>query len=355
MREGGKRFRILERVVTPAKRMLDGIRLEASLNSIASESRRGRGAMDRFKTVAMNWRPKSEAWGGGNQFAMAIGRYLAKRGHKVTFDLRHEPDAILLVEGVEPTRATFFTNDVERYLRSNPGVVVAHRVNECDRRKGTGHVDARLRQTNATANRTVFISRWLKEYHGWNSADQHVIWNGCDEEIFFPGAEWDGTPPFRLVTHHWSPNWNKGFRFYQEIDRAIATGYLKDFTLTVIGSWPQDCKWKAARLVGSLWGKTLADELRNHHGYITASLWEPCGMHHVEAAACGLPVAYHENGGGIPEMCSRYGVEFSDDSVEAARILRYRYAVIRQKLVQFVPSLSATKMCSNYAKILDCE
>ncbi len=354
MRDAWRTFSPLDRIVTSAKRLLDGIRLEALLSSITVEARRTREAKGGFKTIAVNWRPKSEAWGGGNQFAMIIGRYLANQGHKVTFDLKHKPDAILLIEGVEPKRATFFTNDVERYLRSNPGVVVAHRVNECDKRKGTGYVDERLRQTNSKANRTVFISQWLKDYHGWETTDQHVVWNGCDEEIFFPGTGWDGSPPFRLVTHHWSPNWNKGFKIYQEIDRAIATGYLEGVTLTVIGSWPEDCRWKAARLVGPLWGKALADELRNHHGYVTASLWEPCGMHHVEAASCGLPVAYHEHGGGIPEMCSRYGIEFFDDPVEAIRLLKSRYVEMRQNVIRNLASLSATAMCKAYTRVLEC-
>jgi glycosyltransferase involved in cell wall biosynthesis len=271
------------------------------------------------------------------------------------FGLRDGVDAIMMIEGVDPGRAESFIHDVEKYLSNNPGAIVVHRVNECDRRKGTDHVDTRLRETNRVARRTVFISQWLKDYHHWNVQAQSVIRNGCDEAVFFPGPAWDKVAPFRIVTHHWSPNWNKGFRAYQVVDEAIADGVLKDVTLTVIGQWPMECQWRAARLISPLWGAQLAEELRRHHAYITGSLWEPGGMHHVEAAACGLPVAYHKNGGGIVEMCSRYGVAFSDDPVEAIHFLKERYTELREKVLDHVPSLSATLMCESYAKILLCE
>ena len=43
--------------------------------------------------------------------------------------------------------------------------------------------------------------------------------------------------------------------------------------------------------------------------YLTASVNEPSGNHHIEAAQCGLPLLYI-NSGGIPEYCKGYGVSF---------------------------------------------
>jgi len=325
----------------------------SSLYKLAETARKQLGStVSSYKTVALNWIPKTTAWGGGNQFAYVMAQYLAQQGHKVVFDLHDDVDVILLVEGYAASRATFFVSDVRSYLTSHPDTLVVHRVNECDQRKGTQDVDAALRETNRVAHRTVFISRWLKEYHSWDAPEQYVITNGCDEHIFHPGIGWDGLPSFQLVTHHWSPNWNKGFHAYLAIDEAIALGVLPDVTLTVIGQWPKECNWRAARLVPPLWGKPLADELRQHHAYITASLWEPCGMHHIEAASCGLPIAYHRNGGGIVEMCSRYGVEFEDNPVATVQQLRSRYTALRQAVLESLPSLGSTRMCEAYVRVL---
>ena len=56
----------------------------------------------------------------------------------------------------------------------------------------------------------------------------------------------------------------------------------------------------------------LGNELRKNHVYITASRWEPCGRHHIEASSCGLPVVYHRDGGAIVEICKEHGIEFSN-------------------------------------------
>ena len=45
----------------------------------------------------------------------------------------------------------------------------------------------------------------------------------------------------------------------------------------------------------------LADELKKHHIYVTASVNEPSGNHHIEAAQCGLPILYLDSGG-IPNI-----------------------------------------------------
>ena len=58
--------------------------------------------------------------------------------------------------------------------------------------------------------------------------------------------------------------------------------------------------------------KELADELRNHDIYITASRFEPCGFHHIEGSSCGMPILYHQDSGGINEACLNHGLMFKD-------------------------------------------
>ena len=84
--------------------------------------------------------------------------------------------------------------------------------------------------------------------------------------------------------------------------------------------------------------------------YLTASLWEPGGMHHIEAAQCGLPVIYHENGGGIVEVASLYGIGFREDVKSALLEARERYSELRQKVLN--SSFSREEMCRLYEKVL---
>ena len=76
----------------------------------------------------------------------------------------------------------------------------------------------------------------------------------------------------------------------------------------------------------------MANELKKHHVYLTASLNEPSGNHHIEAAQCGLPILYI-NSGGIPEYCSGYGVEFNEDNFqEKLYVLSENYEFFRNTL-----------------------
>ena len=68
-------------------------------------------------------------------------------------------------------------------------------------------------------------------------------------------------------------------------------------------------------LVPPLYGIELANELKSHHIYITASLNEPSGNHHIEAAQSGLPILYMDSGG-IPEYCDGFGIKFTYENLE---------------------------------------
>jgi len=97
-------------------------------------------------------------------------------------------------------------------------------------------------------------------------------------------------------------------------------------------------------------GKKLANLLRKNHLYLTASLWEPCGMHHIEGAQCGLPLVYHEDGGGIVEFGRKYGIGFRHDVKRAILDAREKYPLLREKVLKGMPS--GDEMCRKYESIL---
>ena len=60
-------------------------------------------------------------------------------------------------------------------------------------------------------------------------------------------------------------------------------------------------------------GKNLANELKKHDIYITASENEPSGNHHMEGALCGLPILYKDSGS-TSEYCNNFGVSYEIES-----------------------------------------
>lgn len=314
------------------------------------------GADAPIARVAINLRPTLAPWGGGNQWAQQIGRYLAARGWAVHFDLAARVDMIVLVDPRVGGPITFGPEEIRAYKHQHPEVRCLHRVNECDARKGTDFMDELLAGANKVADFTVFVSDWLRQYHTarcFDTSQPHaVIANGADPVVFHPlgGEVFAPDRPFRLVTHHWSDNWMKGFDVYREVDELIASETLRDTELWVIGRWPKALRWKAARTYGPVRGRQLGALLRQCHAYLTASRWEPGPMHPIEGAQCGLPVIYHEESGGAVELARRYGVVFRDDVRSAILEARARYDELRSSVLRHAPS--GDEMCLEYGRLL---
>jgi len=306
--------------------------------------------------VAINMRPTSSPWGGGNQWVRQMVRHLSERGYEVAFDLHGSVDGIVLVDPRVGGLVEFGPEEIHACKARRPGVVCLHRVNECDARKGTSFMDDLLARANKVADFTVFVSGWLLEHHAARWFDRarphHVIHNGADPATFHPvgGATFAPDATFRLVTHHWSDNWMKGFAVYQEVDELIARGQLPGTELWVIGRWPDDIQWKGARTFGPMPPAELGAALRQCHAYLTASRWDPGPMHAVEGVQCGLPLIYHEDGGGIVEPGRRYGVGFRNDVRSAIGEARERHAELRARILADPPA--GDLMCVEYGRVL---
>ena len=108
----------------------------------------------------------------------------------------------------------------------------------------------------------------------------------------------------------------KGFELYLKLDKQLNDPVLKNkIEFTYIGNIDKDYSFKNTNLIAPLSGLELANELKDHDIYITGSLNEPSGNHHIEAALCGLPVLYI-NSGGIPEYCKDFGIEITHNNFE---------------------------------------
>lgn len=296
-------------------------------------------------TVAFNMRPTRGPWGGSSTFVAQLAAYLQRRGYRVVFSLDKQVDLVLLIDPRrDAANRVFGIEEIARLRDRKPQLRVLHRINECDQRKGTEFMDRLLAEGNAIADYTVFISEWLRDYHAARWFDSNrphsVVYNGADPRFFHPigSASWDGAGPLRIVTHHWSDNPLKGFAEYEALDTAITCGEVRGIELVIVGRWPASIDWHAATTVNPLHGFRLAQVLKGCHAYITASRWEPCGMHHVEGVQCGLPMLYHRDGGGIVEAGRRYGIEFTGDLVERVEDMKTRYRELRENVLASPPS-----------------
>ena len=306
--------------------------------------------------VAVSMAPTRSPWGGASPFVLQFEAIMQRRGWRVQYSLQPTPDVILVIDPrMDHPKKKFGLEELRVFRKAHPKVPILHRINECDQRKGTNDIDELLRQTSELADHTVFIAEWLRDYFAakWfdTSRPHSCIYNGADPTFYHPFGT--SLPkqgePLRIVTHHWSDNPLKGFDIYESVDRMISEGRLPGFVLRVIGRWPKSIQWKSAELFGPMTGRRLADNLRECHIYLTASRWEPCGMHHVEGAQCGLPLVYHEDGGGIVEAGKKYGVGYRDDPSMALREVSAKLPEFRRRILQQMPS--GDRMAMDYADI----
>ena len=141
--------------------------------------------------IAFNMRPVESPWGGGNWWLTQTADDLRGHGYDVGFDLR-DPAGIVLVDPRVGGNVVFGADEIKAHRGRHPEARVLHRINECDLRKGTNEIDALLAEANRVADHTVFISAWLRDYHGarwFDLARPHsVISNGADDAVFNPDA-----------------------------------------------------------------------------------------------------------------------------------------------------------------------
>ena len=305
--------------------------------------------------ISIGTKIKEGPWGGGNLFAINLKNYLIEKGHEVVSNLYdNDLDVILITEPRKTSESSAYTHiDVKRYLKYvKYDTVVIHRLNECDERKSTNFVNDYLIEANKVADQSVFVSNWLKELfieQGILSTKNNVIYGGANQEIFNSKnyKPWDKGGKLKIVTHHWGANWNKGFDTYSYLDKMLEDDYWKEnISFTYIGNTPKDFSFKNAKLIEPLAGEELANEIKRHHIYITGSLNEPSGNHHIEAAQCGLPVLYLGSGG-TPEYCNKFGLEFNLDNLDQklnAMINDYDYYL--KKMIDY--PFNSDLMCKEY-------
>lgn len=311
--------------------------------------------------IAIGIRIQEGPFGGGNQFGKLLSAYLKNKGHEVFFNLKESNlDLILMTDPRTSLRSVSFGPvEIMEYMRNvNPRALIVHRINECDERKGTRTLNRTLALANSIADHTVYIASWLVDLfkkQGLVFTQRYsVIKNGADPSVFtFEKKILNTSEKIKIVTHHWAANWMKGWDVYSHIDKLLGTEeFGSKFEFHYIGNSPKGGGIKNIQFHPPCAGKDLALLIKACHIYITASLNEPAGMHHIEGALCGLPLLYR-NSGALPEYCEGYGVRFEGvaDFEKSLDVLVKQYDVFAQRMSHY--DNTSERMCQGYLNLFE--
>ena len=300
-------------------------------------------------------------WGGGNLFLINLKKYLTSKRHKVVFGLDDKDIDIILFTDPRTGKGStslISSKDIKNYKRHiNKNVKVVQRINECDERKNTKKINKLYLKSSEVADHVVFVSEWLRKIYlnlGIEKEKTSVIMSGSDKLVFNPygTTKKPVNRKFKILTHHWSSNWMKGFELYLELDKKLSEPTLKNkIEFTYLGNVDKKYKFSNTKVLQPLSGLELAEEIKDHDIYITGSLNEPSGNHHIEAALCGLPVLYF-NSGGIPEYCKGYGLEITMENFEEKILYMIDYFDSFKNKMKKYP-YESEKMSANYLKLFN--
>lgn len=264
--------------------------------------------IDRFRQhaddVAIFFDFQRPPYGGGNQFLLALRGELTRRGYRVGTNR--------LSRGTSACLFNSYNFDVARLRRSRrAGVRMVQRVDgPIGMYRGeSSQIDERIRDVNRElADATIFQSAYsLSAHHalGLDLVAPAVIMNAVDPAIFYPDrTHRTRSYPIRLISTSWSSNPNKGAATYRWLDEHLDHDRYR---YTFVGRIPTELR--NIRVIPPVPSVRLAEILRDHDVYITASLHDPCSNALLEALACGLPAIYARSGG-HPEIVGDAGLAF---------------------------------------------
>lgn len=283
--------------------------------------------------------------GGGHQFMRAIWREIEKRGFRVEGNTISKTTRACLFNSFnfDAVRLKAFRRTGCRMVHRMDGPIGVYRGFD----DGT---DRRICDINREfADATIFQSHYSLLKHrelGMDFRNPVVIPNATDPLIFNPIGRINFNPSrkIKIISVSWSDNINKGAPVYQWLDEHLD---WSRYEYTFIGRSP--ITFNNIRMIAPLASTDLAQELRQHDLYITASRSDPCSNSLLEALACGLPTLYL-NSGGHPEIAGQAGLSF-DEPGEIPALLEQLAAHYGQFQAAIqVPGIS--RIASQYIEVM---
>lgn len=305
--------------------------------------------------IFFSLKPPGGSYGGGAIFVKNLTELLENKNYNITYNLEPDINIIFIIDPRKSNYNRYSIYEILSYKKLNPHVKLIHRVNECDIKRETSlNIEPLLIETIKNADHVIFVSKWLKDYfiNKYNlQIKSSVILNGCNQKHFFPSK----TPKFKdnkikIITHHFSNNYLKGFHIYNELDKILPK--LNNIEFTYVGNYNKNYNPQHIKLLPCESGLKLGNIIKEHDIYLTATQNEPGAMHYLEAQSCGLPILFCKGGGGVKEICDTVGEEFSNikEMLEKLNKIKNNYTEYVNKIDY--DYLSSERCCKEYLEIL---
>ncbi len=254
-------------------------------------------------------------FGGSNQFLKALKNYFIQQN--VYSEQIEQADIVILNSHLFGQGKTLF-GIIWANRRLFQQKTILHRVDgpvSLYQANNRFSIDKYVFKINRfVADGTIFQSDWsqkkCKEVGMPTKAFELVTFNAPDPAIFFPSIMETPQPgaKFKIIATSWSTNPNKGFDIYEFLDKHLD---FDKYEMTFVGRSP--IAFKNIQLIDPLPSPQVAEQLRAHHLFISASFLEACSNSLLEAIHCGcVPIARDTSS--HPEMIEKFGILFQDSS-----------------------------------------
>lgn len=305
-------------------------------------------------------------FGGGNISAYYIQKYLKLNNFIIHYELNENIDMYLIMDPLKNARSykKYGLKEIVDYKNIHtPHSKVVIRVNDCDITRPNIEINKSrekeiLKYTNEI-HHYIFNSEFIYNYYKSLlpiNINYTIIFNGCNVSLFEPRPNTQLPNVLSIVTHHWSSNIYKGYKIYSELYNYCLIN--KYFKFIFIGN-PCPEPFKNIKNIGPFCGKELAENLNENHIYITASKYDSCPNHVLEAIACGLPILYINCEGGGYDLCSqlkqqdKIGETFStfEELIDKINLIKNNYAFYRNNVLKYRSIYNYQASCCKYIKL----
>jgi lipopolysaccharide biosynthesis glycosyltransferase len=309
----------------------------------------------------INFKPdNTKAYGGGNITTYYIQKYFENKYYnfKITYELENQINLYLIIDPFKDKKFKKYSLEEiinHRNTHNIHGKIII-RVNDCDITRPKAHPERSrekaILKNNGEINYYIFNSQFIKNYYKKfiDVKNSTVIYNGCDTTIFYPS---ENIKPikYRVVTHHWSDNMNKGYQIYYDLWTNLKK--TKNYEFVFIGKNVPEM-FKEVPIIGPYVGIELSNAIRDCNIYITDSIFDSCPNHVIEAISCGLPILYRKHEGGARELCELFpkkiGESYSnlEELIEKLVMIRKNYNKYKKNVLEYAQYFELGKQISKY-------
>ena len=312
----------------------------------------------------INFKPdNTKPYGGGNITTYYIEKYFHHKynNFKITYELHNNIKLYLIIDPFKDNKFKKYSLEEvinHRNTQNKFGKIII-RVNDCDITRP--HLSTErsrekvIIKNNNEINYYIFNSQFIKNYYKKfiNVEKSIVIYNGCDKNIFYPKS-FIKPQKWRVITHHWSDNMNKGYQMYYDL-----WSYLKkteNYYFVFIGKNIPEM-FKEVPIIGPYVGLELSNAIRDCQIYITDSIYDSCPNHVIEAISCGLPILYRNHDGGAREICELFpkkiGESYSnlEELIEKLVMIRKNYLEYKKNVDEYSKYFELEKQILKYDNV----